>query len=195
MSLLGHFPALPRRSIAVRSTSVNGHSARRGTAGLVGFMTIRVASAYPSRPFFTPTISLAKIIFPAVSFDYLRPSCEIPPASRRGIAPHQPADPWQGGSLIGDVVVENGKPADCLPLLDAEKESDMARPKQSEPSLGLDRRQLLAIGSGGHTAGTVPNAEAAAEARQFWPKQLNVGEIRDRMTPALNVCAGDRSEN
>jgi hypothetical protein len=38
---MGHLPALPHRSIALRSTSANGHSARRGTAGLVGFMTIR----------------------------------------------------------------------------------------------------------------------------------------------------------
>jgi hypothetical protein len=68
-------------------------------AGLVGFMTIRPRwrQPIPSRPFFTLTISLAKIIFSAVSFDYLCPRCQIPPASRRGIAPHQPADPWQGG--------------------------------------------------------------------------------------------------
>ena len=89
---------LPRCIIAVRSTSVNGHSARRGTAGLVEFMTIR--PAYPSR------FSSLHSRFSLGKNDYFTRSpltivvrlAKLPPASRRGhVAPHQPADPWQGG--------------------------------------------------------------------------------------------------
>jgi hypothetical protein len=85
MSLVGQKPALPHRSIAVRSTSVNGHSARRGTAGLVGFMTIRSRWLQPILPVrsFHQRFRSQKIIFRPFSFDYLRPTCEIPPASRR----------------------------------------------------------------------------------------------------------------
>jgi hypothetical protein len=40
-------------------------------------------------------------------------------------------------------------------------EGDVARPKQSEPSLGLDRRQLLAATVVVTAVGIVPNAESA----------------------------------
>ena len=57
----------------------------------------------------------------AASFDYLRLSCEIPCASRRG---HRfLTNLLVRGKVVpltGDVVVEYGKPAECLPLLDAE---------------------------------------------------------------------------
>ena len=71
---MGHFPALPHRSIAAappQSTDIRPVEVR---AGLVGFMTIRPRLSF--RPFLRQ-ISLAKK-FSAVSFDYLLPSCEIP---------------------------------------------------------------------------------------------------------------------
>jgi hypothetical protein len=37
----------------------------------------------------------------------------------------------------------------------------LTRPKQSEPRLGIDRRQLLATTAAVTVAGVVPNAEAA----------------------------------
>ena len=130
---------------------------RRGTAGLVGFMTIRPAS--PSRPFFTPMISLAKIIFRPSPLTIFVRRCQIPSRIKtRASAPHQPADPWQGGLPNRGCGRENGKPAEiaCLSLM-PEKESDMARPKQSEPSLSVDRRQLLASAAA-LSIGTVPGS-------------------------------------
>ena len=86
----------------------------------------------------------------------------------RGQAPHQPADPWQGGSLTGDVVVETANQRSaCLSLM-PRWESDMATPKQSEPSLSLDRSQLLMTAAALTAAGTVPSAEAAG-GHEFWP--------------------------
>ena len=122
-----------------------------------------MGSAYPSSPFFTPTISLAEIIFCAVSFDYRRPTCEI--ASRIKTRAWLLTNLLIRGkvvSLTGDVVVQDGKPAECLPLLGAKKESDMATQKQPEPSIGLDRRQLLASAAA-LSIGTIPGIEAAAE--------------------------------
>jgi hypothetical protein len=103
------------------------------------------------------------------------------------MSPHQPADPWQGGSLVG-CGRENGKRAEtALPLLDAEMEGDMAPPLQSELGLGLDRRQLLAGTAVVTAAGIVPNVEAA--------EVVNSGEAASgpktwvSENSALNVCA------
>ena len=83
---------------------------------------------------------------------------------------------------------EDGKPAGRLPLLDAEKESDMARPTQSEPSLGLDRRQLLASAAA-LSVGTVPGIEAAAEVTNSG-QAVPVAQIARSETAGWNVCAG-----
>jgi hypothetical protein len=64
----------------------------------------------------------------------------------------------------------------------------MARPKQSEPSLGLDRRQLLAATAVVTAAGIVPNAETAEVAN---PTQaVNAAKISLSRKEALKVCAG-----
>ena len=63
--------------------------------------------------------------------------------------------------LNGDVVVERrqNQRIACLSLMPRE-ESDMARQKQSEPSLGLDRRQLLASAAA-LSVTNIPDVEAA----------------------------------
>jgi hypothetical protein len=86
------------------------------------------------------------------------------------------------------VVVTNGKLADCLPLLDAEKGSDMARPTQSEPSLSLDRRQWLASAAA-LGVGNIPGPDAAVEVTNSGPA-VTVAEIPTSDVPALKVCAG-----
>jgi hypothetical protein len=93
-------------------------------------------------------------------------------------------------SLTGDVVVENGKKQRRLPAspLMHEKETDMAKPKQSEPSLSLDRRQLLAAAAT-LSIGTVSGIEAAAEVANSGPA-VPVAEIARSETAAWNVCAG-----
>jgi hypothetical protein len=64
----------------------------------------------------------------------------------------------------------------------------MATPKQSEPSLGLDRRQLLAATAVVTAAGIVPNANTAEVAN---PTQaVNAAKISLSGKEALNVCAG-----
>jgi hypothetical protein len=63
----------------------------------------------------------------------------------------------------------------------------MARRKQSEPSLSLDRRQLLAATAVVTAAGIVPNAEATAVANAS--KAAKGVTIPASETPALNVCA------
>ena len=142
-------------------------------------MTIRP----PSRPFFTPTISLGKIIFRWSPLTILFVPAKFAAASRRGRRLLTNRLTRHGGSLNGDVVVENGKPADRLSLLDADAESDMARPKQSEPSLSVDRRQLL-VTAAALSIGTVPGIEAAAEVTN------SPGEIARSEPAAWNVCAG-----
>jgi hypothetical protein len=72
-------------------------------------------------------------------------------------------------------------------LLDAKKESDMARQKQSEPSLGLDRRQLLAATAAVTAAGIVPNAKAAGTTNSVQAATVTKAWVSE--TPALNVCA------
>jgi hypothetical protein len=64
----------------------------------------------------------------------------------------------------------------------------MATPTQSEPSLGLDRRQLLASAAA-LGIGTVPGIEAAAEVTNSGPA-VPVAEIARSETAAWNVCAG-----
>ena len=64
----------------------------------------------------------------------------------------------------------------------------MARPKQSEPSLSVDRRQLLATAAT-LSIGTVPGIEAAAEVTNSGPA-VPVAEIARSETAAWNVCAG-----
>ena len=54
----------------------------------------------------------------------------------------------------------------------------MARPIQSEPSLGLDRRQLLASAAA-LSIGTVPGIEAAAEVTNL-AKQVPSQKSQDR---------------
>jgi hypothetical protein len=64
----------------------------------------------------------------------------------------------------------------------------MATPKQSEPSLGLDRRQLLASAAVITAAGIVPKAEAAQAAN---PGEVaNAAELTTSDVPTWNVCAG-----
>jgi hypothetical protein len=63
----------------------------------------------------------------------------------------------------------------------------MARPKQSEPGLSLDRRQLLASAAA-LGIGTVPAGVAAAEVTNSNPA-VPVGEIARSETAAWNVCA------
>ena len=65
----------------------------------------------------------------------------------------------------------------------------MATPKQSEPSLSLDRRQLLAATAAALSIGTIPGAEAAAEVTNSGPA-VTVAEIARSETAAWNVCAG-----
>jgi hypothetical protein len=86
------------------------------------------------------------------------------------------------------VVVRNGKPADCLPLLGAEKGTDMAKPKQSEPSLSLDRRQLLATVAVATTVGIAPNAEAAEVANSAQAASVTKTWVSENSP--LNVCVG-----
>jgi hypothetical protein len=63
----------------------------------------------------------------------------------------------------------------------------MARPKQSEPSLGLDRRQLLAAAAALSIA-NIPGVEAAKAANSG--QAVTVAEIPTSETTASNVCAG-----
>jgi hypothetical protein len=64
----------------------------------------------------------------------------------------------------------------------------MARPKQSEPILGLDRRQLLASAAVITAAGIVPKAEVAQAAN---PGEVaNAAELTTSDVPTWNVCAG-----
>jgi hypothetical protein len=67
-------------------------------------------------------------------------------------------------------------------------ESDMARPKQSEPSLSLDRRQLLASAAA-LSIGTVPGSEAAAEVANS-ARAATVAEILTSESATWKVCAG-----
>ena len=99
MSQMGQKPALPRGSIAVRSTPVNGHSTRRGTywTGRLHDHSDEVASAYHSSPFFTPTISLAKIIFKPSPLTIFLQVAKFPAASRQSGCFDQPAPTsWPG---------------------------------------------------------------------------------------------------
>src|ERR1700730_6614032 len=64
----------------------------------------------------------------------------------------------------------------------------MATPKQSEPSLSVDRRQLLVMAAA-LSIGTVPGIEAAAEVTNSGPA-VPVAEIARSETAAWNVCAG-----
>jgi hypothetical protein len=64
----------------------------------------------------------------------------------------------------------------------------MATPKQSEPSLSVDRRQLLASAAA-LSIGTIPGIEAAAEVMNSGPAGP-VAEIARSETAAWNVCAG-----
>ena len=63
----------------------------------------------------------------------------------------------------------------------------MARQKQSEPSLGLDRRQLLAATAAVTAAGIVPNAKAAGTTNSVQAATVTKAWVSE--TPALNVCA------
>jgi hypothetical protein len=65
----------------------------------------------------------------------------------------------------------------------------MATPKQSEPSLSVDRRQLLAATAAALSIGTIPGIEAAAEVTNSGPA-VPVAEIARSETAAWNVCAG-----
>ena len=64
----------------------------------------------------------------------------------------------------------------------------MAGPKQSEPSLSVDRRQLL-MTAATLSIGTVPGIEAAAEVTNSGPA-VPVAEIARSEIAAWNVCAG-----
>jgi hypothetical protein len=64
----------------------------------------------------------------------------------------------------------------------------MARPKQSELSLSVDRRQLLASAAA-LSIGTIPGIEAAAVVTNSGPA-VPVAEIARSETAACNICAG-----
>jgi hypothetical protein len=64
----------------------------------------------------------------------------------------------------------------------------MAKRPEFEPSLGLDRRQLLASAAA-LSIGTVPDIEAAAQVTNSGPA-APVAEIARSETAAWNVCAG-----
>jgi hypothetical protein len=64
----------------------------------------------------------------------------------------------------------------------------VARTKQSEPGLSLDRRQLLASAAT-LSIGTIPGIEAAAEVTNSG-QAVPVAEIARSETAAWNVCAG-----
>ena len=64
----------------------------------------------------------------------------------------------------------------------------MARPKQSESGLGLDRRQLLASVAVATTAGLAPIAEYAGPA--YPAETASEATIPASDVPARNVCAG-----
>jgi hypothetical protein len=89
--------------------------------------------------------------------------------------------------LTWDVVVETANQRTSCALLDAEKEGDMATPKQSEPSIGLDRRQLLAATAVVTAARIAPNAEDAGPANSA--RAVNAATIPVSNVSALNVCA------
>ena len=188
MTASSHFPALPHRSIAVRFTSVNGHSTRRGTAGPVGFMTIWPAS--PSRPFFTLTISLAKINFQPSPLTIFVKIAKFPA--------HQDEDiPLLTNLLIRGKVVfpkrgcgrgkRQPKRIAGLSLMRRAKESDMAKPTRSESGLNIDRRRLLASVAA-LSLGNIPNVEAAEVSNSG--KAFLVAEIPTSDSTAWNVCAG-----
>jgi hypothetical protein len=63
----------------------------------------------------------------------------------------------------------------------------MARPKQAEPSLSFDRRQLLAATAVVTAAGIAPNAEGAEAANSAGA--VNAAKVPALDIPALNVCA------
>jgi hypothetical protein len=64
----------------------------------------------------------------------------------------------------------------------------MARPKQSEPGLSVDRRQLLVTAAAVTAAGIVPNAEAVGATNSVQAASVTKAWVSE--TPALNVCAG-----
>jgi hypothetical protein len=64
----------------------------------------------------------------------------------------------------------------------------MVRPKQSEPGLGLDRRQLL-VSAAALGVGNIPGPDAAVEVTNSGPA-VTVAEIPTSDVPALKVCAG-----
>ena len=64
----------------------------------------------------------------------------------------------------------------------------MARPKQSEPSLGLDRRQLLASAAA-LSIGTVPMLKLPPRSR-ILAQAVTVAKSQASETAAWNVCAG-----
>jgi hypothetical protein len=68
------------------------------------------------------------------------------------------------------------------------QESDVAKQSQSEPSLSLDRRQLLAAAAA-LSIGNIPGAEAAVEATTSGPAVI-VAEIPTSDSPAWNIYAG-----
>jgi hypothetical protein len=63
----------------------------------------------------------------------------------------------------------------------------MAKSKQSEPSLSLDRRQLLAAAAA-LSVGNIPGVEAAKAANSG--QALTVAKLPSSETAAWNVCAG-----
>jgi hypothetical protein len=77
----------------------------------------------------------------------------------------------------------------------------MATPKQSEPSLSLDRRQLL-VSAAALGVGNIPGPDAAVEVTNSGPA-VTVAEISTSDVTALKVCGchspeslrRDRSEN
>jgi hypothetical protein len=85
-------------------------------------MTIRPRwlQPIPSGPFFTPTISLAKMIFRRLLLTIFVRLAKFSLHQDEASLLTNLLIRGKVVSLIGDVVVTNGKPADRLPLLGAE---------------------------------------------------------------------------
>ena len=86
----------------------------------------------------------------------------------------------------GDVVVDNGKPADRS-LLDAEQEGSMAEQIQSKPTLIINRRRLLASGTALAASGVVPKADPVEAGHTT--EAMTGTSFPMTETPGWNVCA------
>ena len=87
----------------------------------------------------------------------------------------------------GDVVVEDGKPAEIACSLMHREESDMAKRNPPEPNLTFNRRQILTTAAAVTATGIVPDkpTEAATPAEVA----ITSAPLSVSHPPALNLCA------